>query len=64
MKNTDQASQSEQETLAQDAIERRKFIEKFGKLAAITPIAVTALMSPSTSAAPKSGCNKHGKACK
>ncbi|KGJ97125.1 hypothetical protein [Thalassotalea sp. ND16A] len=38
---------------------RRQFIAKFGKLAAITPIALTALMSPKTSAAPSSkACSK------
>jgi len=39
---------------------RREFIRKYGKLAAITPVAVTALMSPSTSAAPKS-CKNNGR---
>lgn len=34
--------------------QRRQFLEKFGKLAMVTPIALTALMSPQTSAAPKS----------
>ncbi|MFD2167272.1 hypothetical protein ACFSJY_13545 [Thalassotalea euphylliae] len=38
---------------------RRSFIKKYGKLAAITPIAASTLMSPSTSAAPKS-CKKNG----
>ncbi|KGJ97124.1 hypothetical protein [Thalassotalea sp. ND16A] len=33
---------------------RRQFIAKFGKLAAITPIALTALMSPKTSVAQSS----------
>lgn len=33
---------------------RRDFLNKYGKLAAITPVAVTALFSPETSAAPKS----------
>lgn len=40
--------------------ERRKFMEKFGKLALVTPVAVTALMSPHTSAAPKS-CGGNGR---
>jgi len=48
----------------QQASTRRHFMEKFGKLALVTPIAVTALMSPNTSAAPKSGCNKNGRGCK
>lgn len=39
---------------------RRAFLTKYGKLAAVTPVAVTALFSPSTSAAPKS-CKKSGK---
>ncbi len=56
--------QKSEELLDSEALQRRKFIEKFGKLAAITPVAVTALMSPATSAAPKSGCNKHGRGCK
>ena len=33
---------------------RRDFISKYGKLAVITPVAVTTLISPSTSAAPRS----------
>ncbi|NMP16479.1 hypothetical protein [Thalassotalea sp. Y01] len=33
---------------------RREFIKKYGKLAAVTPVALTTLMSPETSAAPKS----------
>ncbi|TLU64872.1 hypothetical protein FE810_10475 [Thalassotalea litorea] len=37
---------------------RRQFMKKYGKLAAVTPIAVTALMTPKTSAAPKS-CKEH-----
>lgn len=39
---------------------RRDFLNKYGKLAVITPIAVTALVSPNTSAAPKS-CKGNGK---
>ncbi|NMP33594.1 hypothetical protein HII17_18775 [Thalassotalea sp. M1531] len=42
---------------------RRDFIRKYGKLAAITPIAVTTLMSPSTSAAPKSCRGNGNKRC-
>ncbi|WP_286263651.1 hypothetical protein [Thalassotalea atypica] len=38
---------------------RRSFIAKFGKLAAVTPVAVSALMSPATSAAPRS-CRGNG----
>ncbi|TKB44661.1 hypothetical protein [Thalassotalea mangrovi] len=43
---------------------RRQFIKKYGKLAAVTPLAVTALMTPKTSAAPKS-CrpNQQNKHC-
>lgn len=33
---------------------RRNFLKKYGKLAAVTPLALTALMSPKTSAAPDS----------
>ncbi|MEW6989921.1 hypothetical protein AADZ91_04440 [Colwelliaceae bacterium 6441] len=50
--------------LIETSNDRRKFLEKFGKLAVVTPLAVTALMSPTTSAAPKSGCNKNGRNCK
>ncbi|WP_068546625.1 hypothetical protein [Thalassotalea crassostreae] len=59
LNNDDNQELSHEET-------RRNFMKKFGKLAAVTPLAVTALMSPKTSAAPKS-CkpqqnNKHCKA--
>ena len=43
--------------------ERRMFLEKFGKLAVVTPIAVTALLSPATSAAPKSCRGNGNKSC-
>ena len=39
---------------------RRDTMLKLAKLAAITPVALTALMSPQTSAAPKS-CRGKGK---
>jgi hypothetical protein len=39
---------------------RRDFLNTFGKLAVVTPVALTLLMSPSTSAAPKS-CRGQGK---
>lgn len=42
---------------------RRDFLSKFGKLAVITPVAMTALMSPSTSAAPKSCAGWKKKNC-
>ena len=43
---------------------RRDFLNTFGKLAMVTPVAMTVLMSPSTSAAPKS-CRGNGtKKCK
>lgn len=42
---------------------RRNFIKKYGKLAAITPVAVTTLMSPATSAAPKSCRGNGSKSC-
>ena len=38
---------------------RRDFLNKFGKLAEITPVAMSVLMTPSTSAAPKS-CRGNG----
>ena len=38
---------------------RRDFLNKFGKLAVITPVAMSVLMTPSTSAAPKS-CRGNG----
>ena len=56
-------SNQESESLIETSIERRKFLEKFGKLAVITPIAVTSLMSPSTSAAPKSCRGNGNKSC-
>jgi hypothetical protein len=43
---------------------RRDFLNKFGKLAMITPLAMTALMSPSTSAAPKSCTGNGRKKCR
>ena len=39
---------------------RRDFLNTFGKLAMVTPVAMTVLMSPSTSAAPKS-CQGNGR---
>ena len=61
-KQIDQANTSEisaaQELSAEQT--RRNFLRKFGKLALVTPVAMTALMSPSTSAAPKS-CGGNGK---
>lgn len=33
---------------------RRDFLNTFGKLALVTPVAMTVLMSPKTSAAPRS----------
>ena len=42
---------------------RRAFLNKYGKLAVLTPIAITALMSPSTSAAPKSCRGNGNKSC-
>ncbi|KGJ97126.1 hypothetical protein [Thalassotalea sp. ND16A] len=59
-------SESAKPELSEQQI-RRQFIAKFGKMAAITPIALTALMSPKTSAAPKSDfCKKNPwhKKCK
>lgn len=38
---------------------RRDFLNKFGKLAVITPVAMSVLMTPSTSAAPRS-CRGNG----
>lgn len=42
---------------------RRDFMKKYGKLAAITPVALTALISPATSAAPKSCRGNGSKRC-
>ncbi|WOH36021.1 hypothetical protein RI844_11630 [Thalassotalea fonticola] len=47
MKDNDKTITAPQEV----ADTRRDFIAKFGKLAVITPIAVTALMTPKTSKA-------------
>lgn len=49
-----------QKTEASSVSTRRDFLNKYGKLAVITPIAVTALVSPATSAAPKS-CKGNGR---
>ncbi|MFT4937761.1 MAG: hypothetical protein ACI88A_000779 [Paraglaciecola sp.] len=38
---------------------RRKFLSTFGKLAAVSPIALSVLISPKTAAAPKS-CTGNG----
>ena len=46
-----------------EAQTRRDFLNKFGKLAAVTPVAVSALMSPGTSAAPKSCRGNGSKKC-
>jgi hypothetical protein len=43
---------------------RREFLNKFGKLAIITPVAMTALMTPGTSAAPKSCRGNGSKRCR
>lgn len=43
--------------------QRRDFMKKYGKLAAVTPVVVTTLMSPSTSAAPKSCRGNGAKRC-
>ncbi|MFT5675741.1 MAG: hypothetical protein ACI808_001673 [Paraglaciecola sp.] len=45
---------------------RRHFLTTFGKLAVVTPVALAVLISPETSAAPKScrGWRKHGKHCR
>ncbi|WOH36587.1 hypothetical protein RI844_14580 [Thalassotalea fonticola] len=51
--NTDNTNSQKQEV----ANERRKFITKYGKLAIVTPVAVTALMSPKTSYAMSSQGN-------
>jgi hypothetical protein len=42
---------------------RRDFLNKFGKLAVITPVAMSVLMTPSTSAAPKSCRGNGSKKC-
>lgn len=43
--------------------QRRDFMKKYGKLAAATPLVITTLMSPSTSAAPKSCRGNGSKRC-
>lgn len=43
---------------------RRDFLNTFGKLAMVTPVAMTVLMSPSTSAAPKSCTGNGNKKCR
>ena len=50
----------QQTALLSEEQTRRNFLNKFGKLAVVTPVALTALMSPSTSAAPKS-CKGNGQ---
>jgi hypothetical protein len=55
--NDDNASPSAVENTEQT---RRGFLNTFGKLAMVTPVAMTVLMSPSTSAAPKS-CRGNGR---
>ena len=52
--------------VAMEAQQRREFLEKFGKLAMVTPVALTTLMSPQTSAAPKSCKNQgsNGRGCR
>jgi hypothetical protein len=42
---------------------RRNFLTTFGKLAVVTPVALTTLMSPTTSAAPKSCRGQGTKRC-
>ena len=46
--NTNQSELSAEQT-------RRNFLKKYGKLAVVTPVALTALMSPKTSYAINSG---------
>lgn len=52
MSNKDKLEASNEDITAEQS--RRKFLNKFGKLAVVTPVAVSALMSPTTSAAPSS----------
>lgn len=49
--NNNDNNQSIEQTELTAQQDRRKFISKFGKLAIATPVALTSLMSPSTSAA-------------
>ncbi|QBY03153.1 hypothetical protein E2K93_01660 [Thalassotalea sp. HSM 43] len=54
-------NKTQEDALKKASQTRREFIRKFGKLAAVTPVALTTLMSPETSAAPKSNdffCDK------
>lgn len=61
---SDKINDEEQQAhLLQEENTRRNFLTKFGKLAIVTPVALTALMSPTTSAAPKSCRGNGNKAC-
>ncbi|MEW6996644.1 hypothetical protein AADZ86_02900 [Colwelliaceae bacterium BS250] len=53
MTNKSNIDSPNEELLAENT--RREFIKKFGKLAIVTPVAVTSLMSPAMSAPMKSG---------
>jgi hypothetical protein len=59
LKMTTQMQKSE----TSSANTRRDFMKKYGKLAAVTPVALTALISPATSAAPKSCRGNGNKSC-
>ncbi|WP_394174001.1 hypothetical protein [Thalassotalea litorea] len=54
MKNSEQQQENTNIDELTPEQARRQFMKKYGKLAAITPLAVTALMTPKTSAAPSS----------
>lgn len=56
-------SESNKKEKADTEFDRRSFLNKYGKLAVLTPVAVTSLMSPSTSAAPKSCRGNGNKKC-
>jgi hypothetical protein len=62
MSNQNQAdnSNASSNTVENTEQTRRDFLNTFGKLAMVTPVAMTVLMSPNTSAAPKS-CRGNGR---
>ena len=52
-------------TIVENTVQtRRDFLNSFGKLAMVTPVAMTVLMSPKTSAAPKSCTGNGRKKCR
>ena len=60
MSDSSRNNDAKNEALSQS---RRDFLNKYAKLAVVTPIAMSTLMSPSTSAAPKSCRGNGAKKC-